>query len=177
MIKHLSLLRINFSTLFPTFSFASQSTYSTFLFFNAVDKQTMKLRTALRLKLENFLYWSWTLGTFNSLILRLDWKQLELTLPAKETRPDGITNRQQAGHTMFVWFILSNDFWFKLKTDGDLLETSLGLLVMSQVRGCKYILLWKKILSAALGHAVTRVPDSDQGTVVAQLEKNAFSCF
>ena len=36
--------------------------------------QTMKFQTALRLKLENFLYWSWTLATFNSLILRLDWK-------------------------------------------------------------------------------------------------------
>ena len=54
----------------------------------------MKLQTALRLKLENFRYWSWTLGTFNSLILRLDWKYLELTLPAKETRPDGISKRQ-----------------------------------------------------------------------------------
>ena len=48
----------------------------------------------LHLKLENFLHWSWTLGTFNSLILRLDWKYLELTLPAKETRPDGISKRQ-----------------------------------------------------------------------------------
>ena len=54
----------------------------------------MKLQTGLRLILENFLYWLWTLATFNSLILRLDWKKLELTLPAKETRPDGITNRQ-----------------------------------------------------------------------------------
>ena len=33
----------------------------------------MKFQTALRLKLENFLLWSWTLRTFNSLILRLDW--------------------------------------------------------------------------------------------------------
>ena len=30
----------------------------------------MKFQTALRLKLENFLLWSWTLGTF----LRLDWE-------------------------------------------------------------------------------------------------------
>ena len=34
----------------------------------------MKFQTALRLKLENFLLWSWTLGTFNSLNLRLDWE-------------------------------------------------------------------------------------------------------
>ena len=34
----------------------------------------MKFQTALRLKLENFLLWSWTLGIFNSLILRLDWE-------------------------------------------------------------------------------------------------------
>ena len=38
----------------------------------------MRLQTARRLKLENFLYWSLTLGTFNSLILRLDWKYTEL---------------------------------------------------------------------------------------------------
>ena len=55
--------------------------------------------------------------------------------------------------TMFVWFILSSDFWFKLETDGDLLEMSLCFFFMSQVRGCKYISLWKKSLSAALGHA------------------------
>ena len=30
----------------------------------------MKFQTALPLKLENFLLWSWTLGTF----LRLDWE-------------------------------------------------------------------------------------------------------
>ena len=34
----------------------------------------MKFQTALRLKLENFLLWSRTLGTFNSLSLRLDWE-------------------------------------------------------------------------------------------------------
>ena len=34
----------------------------------------MKFQAALRLKLENFLLWSWTLGTFNSLNLRLDWE-------------------------------------------------------------------------------------------------------
>ena len=34
----------------------------------------MKFQTAFRLKLENFLLWSWTLGIFNSLILRLDWE-------------------------------------------------------------------------------------------------------
>ena len=34
----------------------------------------MKFQNALRLKLENFLLWSWTLGTFNSLNLRLDWE-------------------------------------------------------------------------------------------------------
>ena len=34
----------------------------------------MKFQTALRLKLENFLLWSRTLGTFNSLNLRLDWE-------------------------------------------------------------------------------------------------------
>ena len=34
----------------------------------------MKFQTALRLKLENFLLWSWILGTFNSLNLRLDWE-------------------------------------------------------------------------------------------------------
>ena len=54
---------------------------------------------------------------------------------------------------MFVWLILSSDFWFKLETDGDLLEMSLCFFFMSQVRGCKYISLWKKSLSAALGHA------------------------
>ena len=34
----------------------------------------MKFQTALRLKLENFLLLSWTLGTFNSLNSRLDWE-------------------------------------------------------------------------------------------------------
>ena len=34
----------------------------------------MKFQTALRLKLENFLLWSRTLGTFNSLNLTLDWE-------------------------------------------------------------------------------------------------------
>ena len=43
--------------------------------------------------------------------------------------------------------------WFKLETNGDLLEVSLCFFFMSQVRGCKYISLWKKSLSAALGHA------------------------
>ena len=39
-----------------------------------MDKQALKFQTALRLKLENFLLRSWTLGTFNSLNLRLDWE-------------------------------------------------------------------------------------------------------
>lgn len=34
----------------------------------------MKFQTALRLKLENFLLLSWTLGTFNNLNSRLDWE-------------------------------------------------------------------------------------------------------
>ena len=54
---------------------------------------------------------------------------------------------------MFVWLTLSSDFWFMVETDGDVLEMSVCFFFMSELRGCKYISLWKRSLTAALGHA------------------------
>ena len=75
----------------------------------------MKFQTAL-------LHWSWTLGTFNGLILRLDWPKKHYLMKFLNVNRPG---------KQFLFGSSCQDFWVKFEPDGDLAGNVPGTLVMS----------------------------------------------